>query len=332
MSKSPTCSTSETAKDFRDDYFERSRTTGFIVLKNGTIVFQHYGYGANERSLIATASIAKSFVSTLVGLAIGDGLIGSVNDPISDYLQELKGTGYDGVPIKALLQMSSGTNWLEDYSASVSDFVHMWDESVQRNVTPITDFVRIAKPQVEPFSRWRYSAGDSIALGWLVSRVTGRTLSEYLSEKIWAPLGMEADANWVVDGPRATASEVAFCCLSATLRDYARFGLLLAQDGVWNGQRLLPEGWVRQATTPEGPQVQPGKLYPGYDVGYQYQWWTFPGPDHAFTARGVNGQFLYVNPGQNLVIVVTSAWPEYWNEITESHTYTVFTAFADRLR
>ncbi|MDX1402335.1 MAG: serine hydrolase, partial [Kiloniellales bacterium] len=162
--------------------------------------------------------------------------------------------------------------------------------------------------------------------------VTGMTLSDYLSETRWRPLGMEADGNWVVDGSSADANEVAFCCLSATLRDYARFGLLMAQDGVWQGRRVLPEGWVREATRPDRPQVQPGKLYSGSPLGYQYQWWTFPGSDGAFTARGVNGQFIYVNPAEKLVAVLTGIWPYWWSENIEAHTYALFDAFAASVR
>jgi CubicO group peptidase (beta-lactamase class C family) len=143
---------------------------------------------------------------------------------------------------------------------------------------------------------------------------------------------MEADANWVVDGYEASASEAAFCCFNATLRDYARFGLLMAQGGRWGDRQLLPESWVRAATQPDKPQVQPGKLYDGYDLGYQYQWWTFPGPDRAFTAQGVNGQFIYVNPAESLVIVMTSVWPDWWSDDLEDHTYAIFAAFAQALR
>ncbi len=313
-------------------YFERSRTTGFIVLKNGRIMFERYRLGADEHSLFTSMSVAKSFVSTLVGFAIADGLIGSTDDPISDYIPELAGSAYDGVPIKAVLQMSSGVSFIEDYDASVSDSNIVWRESLELNATPLNDFVRKSKRRQEPFARFHYAGIETMALGWLVSRATGKTLADYLSEKVWVPLGMEADANWVTDGEGAEASEAAFCCLNATLRDYARFGQLMAQDGVWQGKRLLPEGWVKEATRPDRPQVQPGKLYAGYDIGYQYQWWTFPGDDHAFTGNGVNGQFLYVNPAEQLVIVVTSAWPDWWSDDLETHTYAVFAAFAEALR
>lgn len=312
-------------------YFEKSQTTGMIVLHDGKIVFERYLLGADDRSTFTSYSIAKSVVSTLLGLAIGEGLIGSVDDPVTDYLPELKGSGYEGVPIKAVLQMSSGIAWNEDYDSASSDINRLWDASIQRNAAPVTDFVRDLKRRHEPFQRFQYAGADTIVLGWLVSRVTGRNLSAYLAAKLWQPLGMEANASWMIDTKTEDAREIAFCCFNAVLRDYARLGLLMAQDGIWQGERLLPEGWVAEATQPDRPQVQPGKLYPGYELGYQYQWWTFPGEDHAFTGLGVNGQFLYVNPAKKLVIVVTSAWPRWWSDELELHTYAVFDAIAARL-
>jgi CubicO group peptidase (beta-lactamase class C family) len=315
-----------------ETYFEAARTTGMLVLKDGKIVYEHYRLGADETSLFTSMSIAKSITSTLVGFAIKDGLIRSVDDPISDYLPELKGSGYDGVPIKAILQMSSGVNFIEDYGSNSSDINRMWNESLVYNNEPLAEFVRNIKRSREPFAKFHYAGIEPVALGWLVSRVTGKTLSDYLAAKMWGPLGMEADANWVTDGQGAAPAEAAFCCFNATLRDYARFGLLMEQDGVWQGQPLLPEGWVAEATRPDEPQVQPGKLYAGYQMGYQYFWWTFPGEQHAFTGQGINGQFLYVNPVEHLVIVVTSVWRVSWSDDLEAQTYAIFDAFAEKLR
>ena len=319
-----------------EDYFKLSHTSGIVVLKDGEIRYERYLQGADDKSVFASASIAKSVTSTLFAFALGDGLIGSVDEPITKYIPELKGSGYDSVPIKAILQMSSGVAWKEEYDGSASDFSFMWQGAVRDNRRAVTDFVQELKGKYAPFETFNYSGADTIVLGWLVTRVTGKTLMDYLTEKMWQPLGMEADANWVVDGKRNAAGEgpnaIAFCCFSATLRDYARFGLLMEQDGIWRGKRLLPEGWVAAATQPDMPQVQPGKLYPGYDLGYQYQWWTFPGDDRAFTGQGVNGQFLYVNPAENLVIAITSAWPDFWVDESEMHTYALFDAIKTVLK
>lgn len=319
-----------------EDYFKLSHTSGIVVLKDGVIRYERYLQGADEHSVFASNSIAKSLTSTLFAFALGDGLIGSVDEPVTKYLPELNGSGFDNVPIKAVLQMSSGVAWKEEYGGSVGDFSYMWQGAVRDNRRPVTDFVTDLKRGHEPFADFNYSGADTIVLGWLVTRVTGRSLMDYLGEKMWRPLGMEADANWVVDGKENAAGEgpsaIAFCCFSATLRDYARFGLLMEQDGIWQGKRVLPEGWVAAATRPDMPQVQPGKLYPGYDLGYQYQWWTFPGDDHAFTGLGVNGQFLYVNPAENLVIAVASAWPHFWIDKCEMHTYALFDAIKAKLK
>jgi CubicO group peptidase (beta-lactamase class C family) len=309
-----------------DDLFERSRTTGVIVLKDGKIVFERYMHGADEHTLLYSASVAKSFTSTLVGFAIGDGSIRSVDDPISDYLLELKGSGYDGVSIKSVLQMSSGVAWNEVYGTPDSDVDRMFNESLVLNKTPITDFVRNAKRRsATSLDHFSYAGVDAVAIGWLVSRVTGKSLSDYMSEKLWVPLGMEADAKWVTDGDGPSATEAATCCLRATLRDYARFGLLMAQNGVWNGRQLLPPTWVKEAT-------QSDKPYSGYSLGYQYFWWTFSGEDHAFEAQGTRGQFIYVNPSQNLVIVITNDWAKTWDVGLEAETHALFKAFRDALR
>jgi CubicO group peptidase (beta-lactamase class C family) len=316
-----------------DDYLRRAHTTGFLVLKDGKIVFERYLLGADEASRFTSWSIAKSFVSTLVGFAIDDGLIRSVDDPISDYLPELKGSGYDAVPIKAVLQMSSGVAFDEDYESDASDSSRLWSESVSLNRTPTTQFTVESKSAHPPFAKFNYAGVDTVALGWLVSRVSGKSLSDYLAEKLWGPLGMEGDATWVTDndGQNPAANEIAPCCLNARLRDYARFGLFMLQGGTWQGHQLLSSSWIEEATRPDRPQVQPGMLYKNYRLGYQYQWWTFPGPDHAFTGQGSNGQFLYVNPAHQMVIVVTSAWRSEWDGRLERELYAIFDAFAGAL-
>jgi CubicO group peptidase (beta-lactamase class C family) len=309
-------------------YFARARTTGLLVLKDGVAVYERYLLGADAGSQFASMSVAKSVVSTLVGFAIADGLIAGVDRPITDYLPELEGTGYDGVPIKAVLQMSSGVAFSEDYDSPSSDFMRLWYDVLDYQKVRLDDAVAAAKPGVAPFAEFNYKGIDTAALGWLVQRVTGKTLADYLAEKLWGPLGMEADAEWGVEDRRPGATEIAFCCLNATLRDYARFGLFMAQKGNWQGRQLLPAAWIEEATHPDRPQVAPGKLYEDYALGYQYQWWTFPGPDGVFTAQGVNGQFIYVNPAKRLVIAMTSAWPDFWDDGLESETYALFDAIA----
>lgn len=323
------------AKRDLDDYFERARTTGFLVLKDGKIVCERYLLGADEHSLFTSFSMAKSVVSTLVGFAIGDGLIKSVDDPISKYVPELTGSGYDGVPIKAVLQMSSGIDFIDDYDSDTSQSSLMWDKTVGFNRAPLTDFVRKAARARPPFQQFNYTGLDTQALAWLIAKTTGKTLSEYLSAKMWQPLGMESDANWITDGKGPDANEVAYCCLNATLRDYARFGQFILDNGTWNHRQLLPNGWVHEATYPDRPQVDFGHLHAGWSAGYQYQWWVLPRGEAmigGFEAQGVHGQFIYVKPEEHLVIVTTSAWLDNWNDMLEDEFYYIVDAFRAKLR
>lgn len=309
-----------------EDFVARARTTGLIVLKDGKVMLERYWHGADATSLFASWSMAKSFVSTLVGFAIGDGLIRNVEDPITDYLPELKGSGYDGVPIKAILQMSSGVAFNEDYENSASDALIMWNAVLQYNKRTFSDFAVKSKRDTEPYAKFNYKGLDSVVLGMLVERITGKTLSTDLAEKIWAPLGMEGDASWLVEDHSDKALEASFCCLNARLRDYARFGQFMLQGGAWDGKQLLPANWVSEATRPDRRQVDFGALYPGYPMGYQYQWWAQPGVDHAFIAEGVNGQFIYVDPAKKLVVVMTGVWPHFWDNRLAKESFALFDA------
>lgn len=298
-------------------YIERARVTGLLVIKDGAIRLEAYGHGGDETSLFTSQSVAKSVTATLVGIAWGEGLIESLEDPIDRYIPELAGTAYGGVPIEAILQMSSGVAFVEDYESSTSDSERLWLEIAVRRTTSAHDFLLgFDETEAAPYEVYNYKGTDTQVLGWLVERVTGRSLSAYLSEKVWMPLGMEADALWGVDDEDLDgASEIAFAALNARLRDWGRFGLLMGRDGVWQGTRLLPQGWVERATTPSSPQVMPGKLYRGYKLGYQYQWWVYP--DGTYTAQGINGQFIYVDAARDLVVVQTAAWSDWWDDQLE---------------
>ncbi len=300
------------------DYMERARVTGLLVIKDGAIRLEAYGHGADEASQMTSQSVAKSITSTLVGLALGDGLIASLDDPIDLYVPELAGSAYAGVPIEAILQMSSGVAYEEDYDSPTSDSEVMWVTVMRdRTVSAHDNLFTLQERDGEPYEEFVYKGADTHALGWLVEEVTGLSLSAYLAQKLWQPMGMEGDASWGLDGDGPLASEIASAGFNAVLRDWGRLGLLMAQDGVWNGKRLLPEGWVAAATVSSRPQVMPGKLYRGYALGYQYQWWTYPGNDGRFTAEGVNGQFIYVDPARDLVVVQTADWPDWWDDDLE---------------
>jgi CubicO group peptidase (beta-lactamase class C family) len=313
-----------------DDFFERNRTAGIVVLHRGTLVFEHYRLGADDTTRFTSWSVAKSFTSTLVGLAIGDGVIAGVNDPLVKYVPGLAGSGYDGVTIKQALQMSSGVGFTELYDED-SDITDFMGYTMFANLDPANEFMTRYDRVAEPGSVFNYSTGETQVLGWLVTEVTGKSLARYLSEKIWSRLGMEHDAAWILDREGREGMEMAGCCLNAALRDYARFGQLFLQDGWWEGERILPDGWVAQATLPDSPQVDYGKLFPNSPEGYQFQWWAFPGPDRAYAAEGVHGQFIFVNPARDVVIAMTSAWPVTWDDDSSAEVTAAFEAIVHGL-
>jgi CubicO group peptidase (beta-lactamase class C family) len=310
------------------DMLARTDTTGFLVLKNGQIVMEKYFGGADETSKFTSWSVAKSFTSTLVGLALADGKIASINDPVTKYVPDLKGSGYDGVPIKDILQMSSGVKFNEEYTNAQSDVVRWWQLAMVEHRMSLNDFLeKIPGGAEAPGTKFVYRSADTQVLGWLVSRVTGKDLADDLTERVWGPLGMEHDATWLTDRDGPDGMEAAFCCINATLRDYARFGMLFANGGKWGGKQIVPESWVHDATTPQSQQVAMGALFPRdpYD-GYGYQWWLRPAG--AFSAEGIHFQFIFVNPAEKLVIVKTSATPDAFNLPLAIETFIAFDAIA----
>ena len=314
-----------------EDLAARTDSTGILVVHDGEILFEGYYRGADETSRFLSMSVGKSFVSTLVGLAIGDGLIGSVDDPVTRYLPELASSGYDGVAIERILQMSSGIAFTEEYDKPDSDVFKLFAPMIS-GTGRLNEVAGSFGRAREPGSKFYYASNDTQILGMLVAKVTGKTLSDYMAEKLWGPLGAEDDALWLTDREGADGMEMAFGGLNVRLRDYGRFGLLMAREGKWNGRQLLPAGWVERATVPRSPQVMPGQLYPGYAMGYGYQWWCFPPPGRAFTGQGVYGQLLMVDPDLDLVVVKTSAWPVAWDDRKEAESYAFFNAVRDALR
>ncbi len=314
-----------------EGYMRENRVTGLLVLHDGVIRLERYAHGSDETSLFTSFSSAKSVVSTLIGRALHDGLIESVHDPIDRYVPALRDSAYSGVPIEAILQMSSGIDFWEDYDSDRSDAVVLWVETADRHATSTHDLLLTYDRDTQPYEEFNYKGADTEALGWLLKEVSGMTLAEYASEALWQPLGMEADGSWTIDGTDAAATEIAHAGLNARLRDYGRIGLLMANDGVWGDVRLLPEGWVRQATVPSSDQVREGQLYPGYPLGYQYQWWVLPGGEGVFTSEGILGQFIYVDPASSLVVVQTAAWTDWWIDRAEMEFYRLCERFAEIL-
>lgn len=287
------------------DYLATNRVAGILVLKDGKIAFEDYELGTGPGTHWLSFSMAKSITSTLVGAALRDGSISSLDDPVVRYVPALKGSAYDGVSIRQILTMSSGVRWNETYTDPKSDRRKVLELQIAGKPGEILRYMGSLPRAAPPGSLWNYSTGETFVLGVVVEGATKRSLSDYLSEKIWTPAGMEQDATWWVDGPQG--STWAGSGIGATLRDYGRFALIAADQGRLNGRFIVPEGWFGEA----GVAHQIG----GKMVDYGYMWWILPqgsAPIHAgaFAAVGIFGQYMYINPKERLAIVVLSARPK----------------------
>ncbi len=286
------------------DYLALNRVAGLLVLKNGKIAMEDYELGATPTTRWASFSMAKSIASTLVGAALKDGFIASLDDPLTKYVSAFKDGAYDGVTIRNTLQMASGVKWDETYTNPHSDARKILDVQLLRQPGTTMRYMSALPRAAPPGSVWNYSTGETYIVGALLEGATRLPLASYLSQKIWSRVGMEHDAIWWLESPNGMG--FAGTGLAATLRDYGRFGLFIQQDGVINGQRIVPENWFQEAGSP--------KVIAGKPVNYGYLWWPLPQNDpihrSAFQAMGIFGQHLYINPEQKLVIVVLSARPK----------------------
>ena len=277
-------------------------TTGLIVIKDDKIVLERYFRGTDAHTRTVAWSVSKAFVSALIGIAVGEGKIQSINDPVTRYAPELAGSAYDGVRIKDVLQMSSGARWNEDYSDPHSDVVRFGHAVAFGH--SLDAFAASLPREHAPGTYLRYNSMDTQVLGMVLCRATGMSLAAYLSTHLWQPLGMQDDAYYLTD---RGGVEFAAGGLNATLRDYARLGLLYAHDGNWHGTQIIPPEWVRASTIPDAPQLMPGRRPSSTEIwGYGYHWWI-PDLQGDYVAVGIFNQFIYVNPRQHLVIVKSSA-------------------------
>ena len=283
------------------DYFN---TDGLMILKDGEVLYENYWNKNKENSRHIIWSVSKSFLSALVGIALDEGLIDDINDPIIKYLKDFEGTGYEAVSIKNLLQMSSGIAFNEDYGDPDSDINRY--ARVTATGTSQREFAKTLKNSREPGTYNHYISLDSQMLGMLVAEVTNVTVKEYLYEKIWSQIGMQDDAFYLTDKQEV---EMSLGGLNVTLRDMAKFGQLYLNKGNWNGKQVVPAEWVSNSTVPLGKHVQPnaGDQFTSDAWGYGYQWWI-PGPGVSdYTAHGIYNQFIYVNPESGVVIAKTSS-------------------------
>lgn len=321
-------------------FMRRNQVGGLLIIKDGKIALEKYAMGNDASTRWTSFSVVKSISSTLVGAAVQQGRIASVKDPLTRYLPQLKGGAYDGVSVEQVLQMSSGAAWDETYRDPQSDRRRMFELQLANNPGTLLKQMSSLKKAHAPGTVFTYSTGESHLQSELIHAATGMTTSDYLSERVWARLGMERDAFWQLDS--RAGQEIGSSGLSATLRDYGRFGQFILNDGVIDGERILPAGWLASATrTMPGSHLEPGKLYDGeYALGYGYQWWLFPTgaaalPGHdggAFEAQGIFGQFLYINPREKVVAVVWSTWPKPEMDEREMETYAFIGAAVKALR
>jgi CubicO group peptidase (beta-lactamase class C family) len=279
-----------------DAYMQGQRSAALMVLHNGQVRMERYGLDFDNEGRWTSFSVAKSLTSTLVGMAVRDGHIKSMDDKVSDYIAEMKGSAYDDVSIRQLLTMTSGVAWNENYDDPKSDVAQFNNHKPKDGEDALVSYLRKLPRAVPAGTRWLYSTGETNLVGVLVARATKKTLSDYLSEKIWRPAGMAQQATWILS---KTGQEISGCCLQAATQDFARFGQFILNGAQINGQPTLPEGWLSEATTSRTGIGQPGR-------GYGYQWWTYD--NGSFAARGIFGQGIFIDPARQLVIASNANW------------------------
>jgi CubicO group peptidase (beta-lactamase class C family) len=285
------------------DYLGRNPTTGLLIARGDTILVERYQYSRHDRHRFMSASMAKSVTAMLIGIAIAEGKIRSVDDTAAAYVPALAGTEYGRTSLRHLLQMSSGVRFQEGYSG-VDDFARLWIDTVLQRGSGGAASVQ----QFNERSRWggavfSYASAETQVLGLVLAGAVGRPVAEYLQEKIWKPMGAEAEATWILD---AAGQEATFCCLNAVLRDYARLALLLAHDGRIGDKQVIPKAWILEATTVPADRPDLELVWPDTRFGYGYQTWIFPGNRRMFALIGVHGQAIYVDPASRLVLVHTA--------------------------
>lgn len=285
-------------------YLERNRVAALVVLHEGRVALESYRLGADARTRWMSMSIAKSVTSTLIGAALRDGRIRSLDDSVVRYLPSFAGSAYATVTIRQLLQMTSGVRWREEYTDPTSDRRRLLDAHLSFRTGAMMETMR-ALPRASPAGeRFNYSTGEIQVAAAVLHSAVGRPLADYLAERIWHPAGMESEANWWLESQDGI--ETGGSGISATARDYARFGQFVLENGVVRGDSILPRNWMRDATTPL-------RLPNGRTVEFGYLWWTASTDaarrDRAFNAEGIHGQFIYVDPTAQVVIVVLSARP-----------------------
>jgi CubicO group peptidase (beta-lactamase class C family) len=267
---------------------QKEGTAAFLIIRNDTLLLEHYFKGFDTASIVPSFSAAKSYVSALLGIAIDEGFIRSVDDSITRYIPTLPADPYAKITLRHLLDMRSGLKFNESY---INPFGHVAKSYYGMNLKKFTGTL---KAKGVPDSSFEYISVNTQLIGWAIENATGKKLSQYLEEKIWKPLGMEYPATWSIDSKKHR-TEKAFCCLNARARDYAKFGRLFLNKGNWNGKQIISEAWIAESLDFDEQRF------------YSYQWWRRPrredGGQQDFYANGFLGQYIYVNPKKSLIIV-----------------------------
>jgi len=307
------------------EYMTRNAVTGFLILKDNQIIYERYFHDADQHSRFLTNSVGKSITSTLFGIALEEGKISSVNDPVIKYLPQMRASGFNRVTLKQALEMATGLDLTYDpYDPHSS--TRQFNAAALTGVPSFTDLLKSLKanPKIQPGTLFDYENENSEMLGLVIEKTTGMPFNEYLQQKIWSKIGAESDA--FLYRAKAQKDQCAFGCLSATLRDYARFGLMMMNNGTLGGTRIVGASWVKEATTP-AKFVKPADEKE--NLGYGYQWWIPSNSDHTFKALGIFGQIIYINPTKHIVIVETSAWQTPEDEKKWEESSKVMDAIAD---
>ncbi|MGZ5797553.1 MAG: serine hydrolase domain-containing protein [Caldimonas sp.] len=278
-----------------DAYMAGQRSAALLIVHDGKLRLERYGLGFDGSGRWTSFSMAKSITSTLVGAAIRDGFI-RMDDKVSDYIPEMKGSAYDDVSVRQRLTRTSGVRWNEDYADPNSDVALFNKHKPEEGVDALVSYMRRLPREVPAGTRWHYSTGETNLVGVVLGRATKKPLASYLSEKIWAPAGMEQQATWILS---RTGNEISGCCIQAASRDFARFGLFILNGARIDGRSIVPDGWLAEATSERTGIDRPGR-------GYGYLWWTYS--DGSFAARGIFGQGIFIDPKRKLVIASNADW------------------------
>ena len=299
---------------------EELETTALVVVKDGIIISEDYYKGTNKDDLRISWSISKSFVSALTGLALESGEIESIDDPVTKYVPMLKGSAYDGVPLRHVLNMASGIEFDEDYLDPGSDINQMGTVlglggSLDEFATEQTN---IARPSG---TAWQYCSIDTHVVSMVLRAATGKTLQEYFVEKLWSKIGASADAKYTTDGK---GNAFALGGLNMRTRDYALFGELIRNKGKQGDVQIIPADWIEQSTSHSAPAREARATTKTEDAsvfGYGYQWWLPPRADGEFFAVGVYGQYIYINPKAGVVIAKNAAHREFMESDETGESY-----------